>query len=470
MATRSMAKARINLVPLSHKQKMLTTWWVKGISPFADKDVIIVDGAVRSGKTMIGSMSYVMWFMYNFDHSNFGLAGKSIDSLRRNLWVPIQQWFADVGIKVVRLRETGNGYVLRYSYVDNGIKVDKENYIYLFGGKDEGSAAFLQGLTAAGFFFDECALMPESFVNQGIARCSDEGAKIWFNCNPEGPYHWFKTKWVDRLNDRNALRLHFNMDDNPSLSEKTLTRYKNSWEGVFYQRFVLGEWVIAEGSIYLQFANNSSEYIVDDVQGWLRKTGKRFCAIYIGVDWGHNKSANTAVAIGITDRYEDVVIIDEWYTKEPLDPEQLYVKHMAFISNIVDEYGYAMVFADCAEMMMVRGLKNSVGTAKIKASVKPCIKYEIIDRIILENTLFAQHRIKIASRCKHVIDGFKSALWDEKLKKDVRLDDGTSNIDSLDATEYSLCSTMKQIDTAGYFTRMGDDGTNKWGVDVDSEN
>lgn len=447
MSTARMSRARVNLVPFSRKQKMLTTWWVPDISPHSDKDIIICDGSIRSGKTMIGSMSYIMWLMYNFENQNFGLAGKSLDSLRRNLWVPLQQWFLDIGIKVVRLRDTASGYILRYSYDGKQI----ENYIYLFGGKDEGSAAFVQGLTAAGFFFDECALMPESFVNQAVARCSVEDAKIWFNCNPEGPFHWFKTKWVDRIEERNGVRIHFKMEDNPSLSERTLERYRNQWDGVFYQRFVLGEWVAAEGAIYPKFTNNQDRYIIKDVKQWLSDNDKKIIAVYIGIDWGHNKSANTAVAVGITENYQDVIVIDEWYSTELLDPEQLYKHHTSFISDIVKNHGYLTVFADNAEMMLVRGLKNSCGKEGIRASVQACIKYEIVDRIVIENTLFAQERIKINAKCTKVIDGFRGALWDEKSKKDIRLDDGTSNIDSLDAFEYAICSSMNQIENRGRY-------------------
>lgn len=461
-----MSKAKVDLVPFSKKQQMLSTWWMPE-SPHADKDVIICDGAVRAGKTMVGSMSYVMWLMYTFNHQNFGMAGKSLDSLRRNIWVPIQQWFSDVGINVVRLRDTANGYILKYSYKsENGDIIKKENYLYLFGGKDEGSAAFVQGFTSAGFFFDECVLMPQSFVNQAVARCSVEGAKIWFNCNPDYPHHWFKVEWLDKLHTHNALHIHFTMADNPSLSKRTLQRYENTWEGVFYQRFVLGEWVAAEGIIYQGFASNTKDYLIDDVDAYLKQNNKRIMAVYMGVDWGHSGSANTIVAVGITDRAEEVIVLDEWYTLEELDPVLLYAKLIKFMKPITDKYGYVKVFADNAELMLVRGLSNAAAKAGIKASIPKtgCIKHEIIDRIVLENTLFAQHRIKINKKCDRLIGAFQTALWDSKSKKDVRLDDGTSNIDSLDAFEYAICTQMKQLENAGHMIQQNADGSRKWGV------
>lgn len=453
-----MSKANIDLVPYSEKQQMLATWWMPDLSPHSEKDIIICDGAVRSGKTMVGSMSYILWMMYQFNYQNFGLAGKSLDSLRRNLWVPIQQWFSDVGIKVVRLRDTSNGYILKYSYISiNGDTIYKENYLYLFGGKDEGSAAFVQGLTAAGFFFDEVALMPESFVNQSIARCSVEGSKIWFNCNPQGPYHWFKLNWIDKLHTRNALRLHFAMTDNPSLSDRTLERYIHTWEGVFYQRFVLGEWVAAEGTIYGGFADNTEDYLIDDVNEYLSSNNKHLVATFAGVDWGHSGSANTIVAVGLTSGAEELIVLDEWYSEEDLDPVQLYKHLTSFIKRTTEKHGYMRVFADSAELMLVRGLSNASAKLGLKASIPKtgCIKHQIVDRIILENTLFAQHRIKIPRKCTHLITAFQTALWDSKKKqKDVRLDDGTSNIDSLDAFEYSICTSMKKLDLGGYYTNQ----------------
>lgn len=449
MATQAMAKVDLNLVPFSLKQKKLFTWWTDN-SPYKDKDVIIFEGSIRAGKTIVGSMSFITWLMQSFDRQNFGIAGKSLDALKRNLWVPIQPWLSDVGISVVRLRDTANGYILKQQFIIDNKLIYKENYIYLFGGKDEGSAAFVQGLTAAGFFFDEVALMPQSFVNQAVARCSVEGSKIWFNCNPEDPYHWFKTEWVDKLHTRNGYRMHFTMKDNPSLSEKTLKRYNNTYEGVFHQRFILGLWVAAEGIIYNSFANAPNNYIVPNTDKWLLDNNLRIAAAFIGVDWGHNKSANTAVAIGITYGYEYVVVLDEWYSTDPFDPEALYKRHTAFITKIVNKYKRVTVFPDNAEMMMVRGLATSIAKHQLAASVKPCIKYEIVDRIVLTTSLFAQGRLVVGNNCPHLIGAFKTALWDDKKKKDVRLDDGTSNIDSLDAFEYSMCSSMRQLMSASY--------------------
>jgi PBSX family phage terminase large subunit len=135
-------------------------------------------------------------------------------------------------------------------------KGGKTNFYYIFGGKDERSQDLIQGITLAGMLFDEVALMPESFVNQATARCSVAGAKMWFNCNPEGPYHWFRVKYIDKTEEKRAVYLHFTMDDNLSLSINTKERYKRMYSGVFYKRYILGLWVMAAGIIYDMFDEN----------------------------------------------------------------------------------------------------------------------------------------------------------------------------------------------------------------------
>lgn len=227
----------------SPKQMKILGWWLEN-SPYADCDGVIADGAIRSGKTISMSLSFVMWAMEKFSGANFAICGKTVTSLRRNVIAPLEQMLA------------GLPYSFAEKRTENLITISlggKENYFYLFGGKDEAARDLIQGITLAGALFDEVALMPESFVNQATARCSVEGAKWWFNCNPEGPYHWFKTEWIDRAEERRLLYVHFLMTDNKTLSSRTLERYRNMYTGVFARRFLLGEWSVADGVIYSMF-------------------------------------------------------------------------------------------------------------------------------------------------------------------------------------------------------------------------
>lgn len=213
--------------------------------PYTDFDALICDGAVRSGKTSIMMWAFVDWAMREFDGQRFGICGKTVDSAVKNIIVPF------ISMSLAKER-----YVLRWRRTDKMLEVKRNgvtNYFEIFGGKDESSFALIQGRTLAGVLLDEVALMPQSFVEQALTRCSVDGAKLWFSCNPDNPQHWFYLEWIQQAKKHNALYLHFEMSDNPSLTPKTLERYKSMFAGIFYERYILGKWVMAEGIIYTMF-------------------------------------------------------------------------------------------------------------------------------------------------------------------------------------------------------------------------
>ncbi|MCI1955704.1 MAG: PBSX family phage terminase large subunit [Oscillospiraceae bacterium] len=226
--------------PFSPKQLRALNWWCPG-SPDASRSAVICDGAVRSGKTLCLGISFAAWACGCFHGRSFALCGKTIRSLKRNLVTTLLPALSDSGFSC--------DFHVSENRIDIGFGRNR-NRFYLFGGKDEGSAALVQGVTLAGAFFDEVALMPRSFVEQTLARCSVEGSKFWFNCNPESPGHWFYREWIRKADERNALYLHFTLRDNPSLSPSVRARYQSLFSGVFYERFILGRWVAAEGLVY----------------------------------------------------------------------------------------------------------------------------------------------------------------------------------------------------------------------------
>ena len=228
----------------SRKQLSVLNWWWKG-SGQAGRDAIICDGAVRSGKTLCMCISFVAWLSHEFNGADFAICGKTITSLRRNIAVPMLPMLRELGF---RCEEK-----ISKNYMDVSFG-PMRNRVYFFGGKDEGSAALIQGMTLGGVLFDEVALMPRSFVEQAIARCSLERSKLWFNCNPEYPQHWFHREWVLKAEEKNACYLHFTMDDNPGLSQAIVARYKSLYSGAFYARFVDGKWSSADGLVYPMFS------------------------------------------------------------------------------------------------------------------------------------------------------------------------------------------------------------------------
>lgn len=389
-------KASFQFQPFSLKQKKILTWWMPN-SPVAEKDGIIADGAVRSGKTLIMSLSFMLWAMSTFEFEVFGMAGKTIASFRRNVLFILKI--------VLRLR----GYTVEDRRSENCIVVSNgrvENYFYIFGGKDESSQDLVQGLTCAGFFFDEVTLMPESFVNQAVARCSVEGSKLWFNCNPGGPFHWFKVNWIDQLDDKNMLRLHFLLSDNPSLSPKKIAWYERKFSGVFYQRYILGLWVMAEGVIYSMF---EPKMIVHRVPKDVTIREK-----WIGIDYGQ-ANATTFILCGIG---SDSIfyVLDEYFhsgrdsmvQKSPKAYAKDFKKWL--LKNGVDgmPVRYDKIFIDpSAKGFMLQLFEENV------QGIRQAIN-EVNRGIELFSSLIQNGNFRVLSHCKNVLKELGSYSWDPK--------------------------------------------------------
>lgn len=411
--------------------------------PYTKFDVLICDGAVRSGKTSIMMWAFADWAMREFDNQRFGICGKTVDSAVKNIIMPF-----------LSLQLGKEKYVLRWRRTDKILEVrkgNKVNWFEVFGGKDESSYALIQGRTLAGVLLDEVVLMPRSFVEQALTRCSVEGAKIWFSCNPASPHHWFYQEWIKRAAERNALYLHFEMTDNPSLSQKTLERYENMFAGIFHDRYVKGLWVAAEGVVYADFANDTAKYLIDDPLSWAAQNRTRFSKIMIGVDFGGTKSATKFQATGITHNYK-VVALEEVYLKsdDGLDPDALNKRFADFAKNITKRYGESQTRADSAETVLIRGLAHTAVRQQCGTVVKNALKLPINDRIRLVVLLMAQGRFFVSKNCPHLIDALQTANYDPNEFEDVRLDDGSSDIDSLDAMEYSIEPLYKLLEQAGH--------------------
>lgn len=422
--------------PFSRKQSKILTWWTEE-SPVRDFDGIIADGSIRSGKTLSMSLSFVLWAMCTFNGQNFGMAGKTIGSFRRNVLASLKP--------MIKSR----GFDIKDSRAENLITIsngDTENYFYIFGGKDERSQDLIQGITLAGMLFDEVALMPESFVNQATGRCSVEGSKFWFNCNPDNPMHFFYTDWIKKHKEKNLLYLHFTMDDNLSLSDKVKQRYNGMYTGVFFKRFILGLWVVADGLCFEQFANEPERWIKD-------KAEEQINFISVGVDFGGNNSKTTFVATAIHGNFEKIGVIKNYKldgAKGTIDANRLNHEFIRFIRELQKEYKAPIkyAFCDCAETYLISGIKNAVKSAGLGLAVGDSEKGTIIDRIVCVNTLLNMDRVYFLRSCDQVINAVRSAMWDAEAAKkgiDKRKDDFTTDIDSNDAFEYSISRFISRL-------------------------
>ena len=377
--------------PFSKQQRKILDWWTDN-SPVKDCDGIIADGAIRSGKTLSMSLSYVMWAMASFDGENFGMAGKTIGSFRRNVLNPLMPMLKS------------RGYQADYSRSDNMLTVtwgDKENYFYVFGGKDERSQDLIQGITLAGMFFDEVALMPQSFVNQATGRCSVTGSKFWFNCNPDGPYHWFKTDWIDKAKEKNLLYLHFTMDDNLSLSEKVRERYRGMYSGVFFKRYILGLWCMAEGIIYDMFDTKIHTKPLEEIKPVLID-GNR----YVSCDYG----TQNATVFLLWNKGTDGVwyCTREYYYSGRDNNKQKTDAEFAddFIEWIGDTKIRAMIVDPAAASFIAELRKRGVKVLKARN--------DVLDGIRQVATWLNLRKLCIAAECKNTIKEFGSYIWDEK--------------------------------------------------------
>lgn len=408
--------------PFSPKQKQLIHWWRNG-SPHRDCDIVIADGAIRSGKTIACACSFLTWSQECFEGQNFILAGKTMGSLKKNVVRPMQQILEAWGWP--------------YDYVRSGesyITIGSNTY-YLYGANNEAAQDALQGLTAAGAYADEAALFPRNFVEQMIGRCSVEAAKVYMNCNPAAPSHYLNTEYIKQAKEKQIYHLHFTMDDNLSLSPKTKAKYRRMFTGVFYKRFILGEWAATDGLIYQQFADDKERYLIDTPPD-------NIMYAVIGLDFGGSKSAHAMTLTGFTAGFKQVIVLDEYYHNNlksgRLSPKQLEEAFVDFVRRAKSKYKVYEAYCDSAEQTLIEGLTVAAIRAHLGIEVQNAVKGPINDRIAFYNSLMAQDRFKIVRSCTAHIKALEEAVYDDsKPVKDVRLDDGTTDIDSLDSMEYS---------------------------------
>ena len=375
--------------PFSAKQLKTLNWWCVG-SKDCGKNGLICDGAVRSGKTLCMSLSFIFWAFYSFSDTSFALCGKTISSLRRNVVTPIIPMLTSLGFTV---EEKISRNVIEIKM--NGV----ENRFYLFGGRDESSASLIQGMTLGGVLFDEVALMPRSFVEQALARCSLEGSKFWFNCNPEHPFHWFYNEWIKKTDEKNMLYLHFTMQDNPSLSSEIRCRYEKLYTGAFYERFIEGKWVAADGLVYPMFSTAKNV-----------KDGKDFSQYYLSCDYG----TVNPFSLGLWGKGSDGWYrIDEYYHSSrdrgvQLTDEEYYEK----LKELCADRKITALIIDPSAASFIQTVKRHNEITVIKAD------NDVLAGINRVCSALKNQEIFISPKCTDSIREFTIYRWDNDIKRD----------------------------------------------------
>lgn len=387
----------------SKKQLRVLTWWAD--SDTKNKDAIICDGAVRSGKTLCMSLSFIAWAMSTFKNGNFALCGKTISSLKRNVTTPLISLLKELGFECTE-KTSKNWFDVTFR--------GSSNRFYIFGGKDESSASLIQGMTLCGVLLDEVALMPRSFVEQAVARCSVQGSKLWFNCNPSHPFHWFYKEWIEKCSEKNALHLHFTMDDNPSLSEKIKNRYKNLYSGIFYERFVLGKWCMADGLVYPSFSSEKhivkkippdiSEYVVSCDYGTVNPTS-------MGL-WG--KSGPKWIR---TDEY--------YYSSRTQGSMRTDEEHYTALEKLTEGKDIICVIVDPSAASFIECIKRHG-----KFSVIPA-RNDVIYGIRKVSDMLRSENLLFSDRCRDTIREFSLYCWDTSSRCDCPLKQNDHAMDDI---------------------------------------
>lgn len=369
--------------PFSLKQKKLLYWWENG-SPYKDYDIVIADGAIRAGKTIAMICSFLRWSMKNFIGEDFIIAGKSIGALKRNVLKPMFQILEAWGIKY------------EYNRSEHYIIIGSNTY-YCFGANNEASQDVLQGLTAAGALADEAALFPQSFVDQMIGRCSIDGAKVFMNCNPKGPYHYIKVEFIDKATEKKIYYLHFTMDDNLSLPEKVKERFRRMFSGVFFKRYILGLWVMAEGIIYDMF--NETKHKVPTV-------AREYTEYYASCDYG----TQNPTTFGMWGKYKGkwYKVKEYYYSGRDNNKQKTDEEFYQDLENFIGDVKVKAVIVDPSAASFIATIKKHGKFSVLKA------KNDVIDGIRNVATALNNLLILYNDCCINTFREFFSYAWDEK--------------------------------------------------------
>lgn len=403
-------------MPISDKQRMIMAF------PYTKHTALICDGSVRSGKTSIAFTTYVDWAMRSFDGNLFGVCGKTIGSCVKNVLIP---W--------MNMKYVSERYRFKWRRSDSILEVysgGRRNRFEFFGGKDESSQMLIQGRTLAGIFLDEVSLMPESFVNQALARCSVDGARYWFSCNPAPPgtEHWFYKDWIKSARKKDAVYLHFTMEDNPSLSEATIARYKSMYSGVFYERYILGRWVVAEGLVYPGFGESC---ITDEVP----RRGR----YYISVDYGTQNPFSAGMwclADGVATR-----IREYYYSGRETQVQRTDEEYCDAISDLAGVLPIECIVVDPSASSFIAAMRRRGRFTVRKA------RNDVLDGIRYTASCLQRGIVKIHRSCTDCIREFGIYRWDEMASRSGMDAVVKENDHAMDDLRYFCATILRPMDT-----------------------
>lgn len=393
----------------SKRQVLALSWWNR--AGYSGYDAIVCDGAVRSGKTVAMTDGFFIWSMSCFQNQVFGICGKTVGALRRNIVIHLQQWLG--ALFTIEERRSENCLVVTD-------KSGRRNTYFLFGGQDEASYMLIQGITLAGVLLDEAALMPRSFVEQAVARCSVAGSKLWFNCNPGSPQHWFYKEWIQGAAGKNALHLHFTMGDNLSLDPAVRQRYERLYTGVFYRRYILGQWCAAEGRVY-EF--DEGEHVTEE-----EPEGR----YYISVDYGTYNPFSAG--LWVVDRGRAVRLREFYHSGRDSGRLMTDEEYADCVEELAGGLPVEQVIVDpsAASFIAVLRKRRRFSVRKAQNDVLPGIR--------LVAGLLKEGRLKVHKRCRAAIREFGLYCWEEGGEDKVRKEEDHA----MDEVRYFAMAVMRR--------------------------
>lgn len=365
-------------------------------------------------------IGFVHWAMRFFNGCNFGICGKTVGSTYRNIITPL-----------LAMPDITDYYKVSYRRSDSLLTIrsgEKINRFYVFGGKDESSYTLIQGITLSGVLFDEVALMPKSFVDQAIARTLSEPlARYWFNCNPDSSEHWFYKEWICNTRGKKALHIHFMMHDNPVLTEKEISNAESIYTGVFYERYILGRWVLAEGLVYPQF--DKSKHVINNYKP------SRNAIYYISIDYGTVNP--TSMGLWALESDKAVRIKEAYYNSREAGQRHTDEQHYKMLEKLAEGYPIQQVLVDPSAASFIECIRSH-RTFSVRSA-----NNSVIDGVRVTGSLLEQGRLLFSDTCKDSIREFGLYRWDEEKTEDTVIKENDHAMDDMRYFCYTILRFRK---------------------------
>lgn len=347
--------------------------------------------------------------------------GNTRGTLDRNIFEPMREWWPGLISDI---------------HSDNTIEIFGKT-CYAMGADNKKHVDRIRGSTIEYAYGDEVTTWSPDVFDMLKSRLRCPHSKFDGTCNPEGPQHWFK-KFLD--GDADVYQQNYTLYDNPFLTDDFVRNLEREYAGtVLFSRYINGLWTAAEGAIYTPWNDDSSRFKRSVPRQQISRA-------ILGWDFGGNGSASAGVLIGVLKGYKGIAILREYYQKGVITPEKQEAAFVEFARGCQEDYGMVEVRCDSAEQTLIAGFKAAAMKAGLRVDIKNAIKGEIVDRIRFTVRCMGRGAFFVDPGCVHVMEALSSAVYDPKhVTEDVRLDNGSTNIDSLDAMEYGFEPVMQAV-------------------------